>query len=99
MKADYDSEADALLVTLLEDRRSDDAESVDAEELCNVTLSKAQVRSIELLYPADNLELLRAAAERFDLDGEGLLAAARAALAAPDREVTIDLSGRLAGSR
>jgi uncharacterized protein YuzE len=99
MKADYDSEADALLITLLRDRRSDDSESVDADEICNVALSKAQVMSVELLYPAENLKLLKAVAERFELDGEGLLAAARAALAAPDREVTIDLSGRLAGSR
>ena len=98
MKADYDSEADALLITLIKGRRSDDAESFDAEEFCNVALSNGRVMSVELLYPADNLKLLRAAAERFDLDGEGLLAAARAALAAPDREVTIDLSGRLAGS-
>jgi uncharacterized protein YuzE len=99
MKADYDSEANALLITLLEKHHSDDEENVDADEACNVALSNGRVTSVELLYPADNLELLRAAAERFDLDGEGLLAAARAALAAPDREVTIDLSGRLAGSR
>jgi uncharacterized protein YuzE len=99
MKADYDSEADALLITLIEDRRTDDAESVDADELCSVALSKTQVISVELLYPAANLALLRSAAERFNLDAEALLAAARAALAAPDRKVTIDLSGRLAGSR
>jgi uncharacterized protein YuzE len=98
MKADYDSEANALLITLLE-KHSDDEENVDADEVCNVALWNGRVTSVELLYPADNLKLLRAAAERFDLDGEGLLAAARAALAAPDREVTIDLSGRLAGSR
>lgn len=99
MKADYDSEADALLITLIKDRRSDDTDSVDADELCNVALSKARVISVELLYPAENLALLRSAAERFGLDAEALLAAARAALAAPDRAVTIDLSGRLAGSR
>jgi uncharacterized protein YuzE len=99
LKADYDTEADALLITLIDDRRSDDAESIDGEELCNVALSKTRVISVELLYPAENLKLLKAAAERFSLDGEALLAAARAALAAPDRAVTIDLSGRLAGSR
>ena len=99
MKADYDSEANAILITLLDGVRCDDGDSADEQELCNVSLFHGEVTSVELLYPAENLELLKAAAERFDLDGEGLMAAARAALAAPDREVTIDLSGRLAGSR
>lgn len=99
MKADYDTEANALLITLLEGRRSDDGVSVDEQELCNVALSKGRVTSVELLYPVENLKLLRHAGERFDLDSEALLAAARAALAAPDRAVTLDLSSRLAGSR
>jgi uncharacterized protein YuzE len=99
VKADYDSEANALLIKLLEVDRIDDGDSVDEEEFCNVSLSKGEAASVELLYPSDNLELLATAAKRFDLDAEGLLAAAKAALAAPDREVTIDLSGRLAGSR
>jgi uncharacterized protein YuzE len=99
MKADYDSEANALLITLLEAAPRDDFVSVDENEYCNVSLSKGRVANVELLYPADNLDLLGVAAERFDLDSEGLLAATKAALAAPDRVVTIDLSGRLAGSR
>lgn len=97
MKADYDSEANALLITLLEVDHSDDGASVDEAEHCNLALSKGRVASVELLYPADNLGLLSTAAERFDLDGEELPAAAKAALAAPDRVVTV--SGRLAGSR
>jgi hypothetical protein len=84
---------------LLKVDRCDDGDSVDEQEFCNVALSNGHVASVELLYPADNLELLAVAAERFDLDAEGLLAAARAALVAPDRAVTIELSGRLAGSR
>jgi uncharacterized protein YuzE len=97
VRADYDSEADALLITLLEGVRCDDGDSVDKQEFCNVGLAQGQVTSVELLYPADNLELLEVAAERFDLDAQGLLAAARAALAAPDRAVTLGLSRRLAG--
>ncbi|HEX2265207.1 MAG TPA: hypothetical protein VHH14_02885 [Solirubrobacterales bacterium] len=97
MKADYDSEANALLITLREGDYTDDSAGVDEAEQCNIALSKGRVTSVELLNPSDNLELLSAAAERFDLDAEGLLAAARAALAAPDRVVT--LSNRLAGSR
>jgi len=49
---------------------------------------------IGLLYPSENLHLLEAVAERYNLDAERLIAAAKAALAAPDRKVTI--SDRLA---
>jgi hypothetical protein len=35
-------------------------------------------------------------AERYDLDAEALIAAARAALAAPDRAVTVDVAVRAA---
>ena len=99
MKADYDSEADALSIDLLDVDHCDDGVSIDQAEHCNVALAQGQVANVELLYPAGNLELLGVAAKRFDLDAEGLLAAAQAALAAPDRAVTIELSGRLAGSR
>jgi uncharacterized protein YuzE len=99
MKADYDSEANALLITLLEAAPRDDFVSVDENEYCNLSLSKGRVANVELLYPADNLDLLPIAADSFDIDLEGLLAAAKAALAAPDRVVTIGLSRRLAGSR
>jgi uncharacterized protein YuzE len=99
MKADYDSEANALLITLLETAPREDFASVDENEFCNLSLSKGRVAAVELLYPADNLDLLPLAADRFDLDAESLLAVAKAALAAPDRVVTIGLSRRLAGSR
>jgi uncharacterized protein YuzE len=98
MRADYDSEADALSIDLLEVDGWDAGKSVDENEHCNVEFSKGRVANVELLYPAENLELLSLAAERFDLDAQGLRAAAEAALAAPDREVTIEFSGRLAGS-
>lgn len=98
MKADYDSEANALSIDLIQVDRWDDGDSVDKDEQCNVSFSEGRVVNVELLYPAKNLELLKMAAGRFDLDAEGLLAAARAALAAPDRSVTVELTGRLAGS-
>ncbi len=99
MKADYDSEANALSIDLIAVKHWDDGKSVDKEQHCNVAFSKGRLANVELLYPADNLSLLSVAAKRFDLDSEALLAAAQAALAAPDREVTLGLSGRLAGSR
>ncbi|HEX6456104.1 MAG TPA: hypothetical protein VF009_06245 [Solirubrobacterales bacterium] len=98
MKADYDSEANALSIDLVQVDRWDDGDSVDEDEQCNVAFSQGRVVNVELLSPAKNLELLNAAAERFELDAEGLLAAAKAALAAPDRSVTLELTGRLAGS-
>jgi uncharacterized protein YuzE len=98
MKADYDSEADALSIDLIQVDRWDDGDSVDKDEQCNVAFSEGRVVNVELLYPAENLKLLKAAAERFELDAEGLLAAAKAALAAPDRSVTLELTGRLASS-
>jgi hypothetical protein len=50
---------------------------------------------IELLDPAGHLDLLPVVAERYELDGEALLAAAQAALAAPDRLVELKLSAVL----
>lgn len=41
-------------------------------------------------------ERLRAAADRYGLDAEALIAAARAALAAPDRAITMDVAVRAA---
>jgi hypothetical protein len=94
MKADYDSEADALSIELKQFKRYDRQESVD-DDNCHVGIVANRPVDIELLYPARHLDLLGIAAERYDLDGEALLAAAKAALTAPDRLVTMDLSGSL----
>jgi hypothetical protein len=51
---------------------------------------------IELLNPAEQLSLLPIVAERYELDGAALLAAAQAALAAPDRLVELKLSAVVA---
>ena len=97
MKADYDSEANALSIDLIEVNRWDGGEGVD-EDYCTVAFSNGRPANIGLLNPDENLDLLKAAAQRFGLDAEALLAAAKAALAAPDRVVTLDLTGRLASS-
>ena len=93
MKADFDSQANALLIDLIDAGRCDDAIEID-DIYCHVALWKGRVATIELLNPEDHLELLERAADRLDLDGEALIAAAKAALAAPDRAVTV--SDRLA---
>lgn len=93
MKADYDSEANAVSIDLLDVDRWDDGGEFD-ENYCTIAFSKGRVANVGLLYPSENIDLLKAVAERYHLDAGLLVAAARAALAAPDRTVTI--SDRLA---
>jgi hypothetical protein len=94
MKADYDSEADALAILLAQFDRYDDQEAVD-DDNCHVGVVGGRPVDIELLYPSRHLDLLQVAADRYELDGTALLAIAKAALAAPDRLVTMDISGSL----
>jgi uncharacterized protein YuzE len=91
MRADYDSKADALTVELRQVEHFDRGEQVD-DDYCNVGIADGGVVAVELLYPAEHLDLLGAVAERYDLDGTALIAAARAALAAPDRLVVMDVA-------
>jgi hypothetical protein len=91
VKADYDSRADALLIQLLKPGLCDGAVEVD-RFYCHVDTRRGRVASIELLNPSDHLDLLNRAAERLGLDSEALLAAAKAALAAPDRPVTVEVA-------
>jgi len=88
VKADYDSEANALGIELIDVDRWDDGDGFD-DDYCNLGFFKGRLVYIGLLYPSENLHLLKAVAESYDLDAENLLAAAKAALAAPDRAVTI----------
>jgi len=93
MKADFDSEANALGIELIEVDRWDDGDEFD-EYYCNIAFLKGRLVYIGLLYPSENLDLLKKVAQVYDLDSDALLAAAQAALAAPDRAVTV--SDRLA---
>lgn len=90
MKVDYDSEADALSIDLIEVDRWDFGEEVEGTS-CTVAMSDGRPVNVELLSPRDRLDQLRLAAERFGLDGQALLAAARAGLEAPDRPVTVEV--------
>lgn len=90
MRADYDSRADALLIQLLSPGLCDGAIEVD-RFYCHADTRKGRVANIELLNPSDHLDLLSRAADRLGLDSEALLAAAEAALAAPDRPVTVEV--------
>lgn len=95
MRADYDSKADALMIELREVERVDHDEQVD-DDYCNIGVVDGRVVSLELLYPVEHLDLLAVAAGRYALDATALLAAAKAALAAPDRLVVMDVAERAA---
>lgn len=90
MKVDYDSEADALSIDLVEVDRWDFGEEIEHTS-CTVAVRDGRPVNVELLSPAKNLAQLEIAAERFDLDPQALLAAARAGLSAPDRPVTVEI--------
>lgn len=88
MKAYFDSEANAVSIDLLEVDHWDDGDEFD-EYYCTVAFSQNRLVNIGLLYPSEKLHLLEAVADRFSLDADCLVASAKAALAAPDRPVTI----------
>lgn len=93
MRADYDREANAISIDLVDANRWDYSEEVQPR--VNVAIVGGRPVNIELLYPDRGLRApLRAAAERYALDGEALIAAAQAAMAAPDRVVTLDVAVR-----
>jgi hypothetical protein len=93
MRAEYDSQADALSIDLVEVDRWDGDEGVD-EDYCTVSFANDRPVNVELIAPREHLHLLARAAEQFGLDGQALAAAARSALAAPDRPVVLDVLGR-----
>jgi len=91
IRAEYDSQADALSIDLVEATHWDDAIWID-DDYCHISLEHGVPANIELLSPADNLRFLRPAGEAAGVEPELLEAAARSALAAPDRTVSLDFS-------
>jgi hypothetical protein len=95
MKADYDSEADAILIEIEEVDHWDDRAKVDEADLCQVAFCRGRAVGVSLRYPREQAHLLERAAERFGLDAMGLLATTQAALAAPDHEVRVQVDPRV----
>ena len=95
MRADYDSEANALSIDLIQFDLFERQESVH-DTYCHVGFAKGVPANVELLNPAEQLGLLKVVADRYELDGAALLAAAQAALAAPDRIVDVEVSAQVA---
>ena len=96
MKAFYDSEVDALQIHLTEPPRRGYAEDVDGTA-CFVEIDDGDVKvGVELLWATGRLDLLDAAAEKYDLDACALKAVAASAIAAPMRYVAVEISAMTA---
>lgn len=97
LKADYESRADTIQITLVEvDRLSGGSDVVDDGAVI-VGMSNGCPATIDVIGTRkhDFEEPLRAAAERHGLDAEALIAISRATLAAPDRPVRLELGERI----
>lgn len=91
MKADFDSQADALSIDLIDAERWDDSLEIDGD-YCRVAFEHGVAANIELLSPAEHLDLLEEASVRAGVEHALVEAAARSALAAPDRLITLEFS-------
>jgi len=97
MKADYDSEGDTIQIELEKVSRLGHGEDVENGAVI-VGLVEDRPVMVDVIGTRkhDFEKPLRAAAELYALDGEALIAAAQAALSAPDRQVTLDVGARIA---
>lgn len=96
MRADYDSEGDTVQIDLAPVDRVDYGDDTVDDGLVIGMCDGRPVRIDVIGTGGDLGASLRRAGERFGLDSEALLAAARAAVAAPDREVVVDVGSRAA---
>jgi hypothetical protein len=95
MRADYDSEAEALSIDLKQFEVYEGGEQIH-DTYCHVGFADGGPANVELLNPVQHLDLLDVVAERYNLDGAALLAAAQAALAAPDRVIELEVAAPVA---
>ncbi len=93
MRADYDSTANAISISIVDVQRADRSDEVHSRAI--VALANGKPVEVQLLYPDMGVgEPLAAVADRYDVDREALEAAAQSALAAPDRVVVLDVEAR-----
>jgi hypothetical protein len=91
MHADYDSDARAVSLCLGRGRSAAQADQIHPRAI--VALRDGRAVEVQLLYPELGIEEpLRAAAARYQLDLDALLAAARAAVSAPDRAIDLHIA-------
>lgn len=97
MKADYDSEGDTIQIELEKFRRPAYGEDVEnGAVVVSVHDSRPVMIDVIGTKKHDFEAPLRAAAERYGLDAEALIAIARATLAAPNRPVQLEVGARIA---
>ena len=93
MRADYDSEVNAISIKLADVQHADRGDEVHARVI--VALADGKPVEVQLLYPDAGIdEPLGIVAERYGLDKEALNAAAQSAFAAPDRVVVLEVGAR-----
>lgn len=96
MRADYDSEGDTIQIDLEPVDRLDYGDD-EVHDRIVVGIRGGRPVRIDVIGTSSDLAApLRAAADRYGLDCDALVAAARAALAVPDREVVLDVAVRAA---
>jgi hypothetical protein len=87
----YDSEANAISIALVPGARAEEADARHPRAI--VALRDGEPVELQILYPDLGFEeSLRAAAQSYGLDHGALVAAVQAALAVPDRAVTLDVA-------
>ncbi|MGH2802112.1 MAG: hypothetical protein ACRDL4_03585 [Thermoleophilaceae bacterium] len=93
MRADYDSTANTISITITDAPHADGSDEVHSRAI--VALAGDKPVEVQLLYADMGIsEPLAAVADRYDLDREALHAAAQSALAAPDRVVSLEVAAR-----
>lgn len=94
MQALYDSAARAIAIQLADDARQDRTDEVAPGAIAG--LRDDQVVEVELLAVGsdDDRARIDMIADRYGLDAQAITAALRAAVAAPDREVTLAIADR-----
>jgi hypothetical protein len=93
MRADYDSEGNTLAIELVDIDHLDYGED-SAHPQAVVAFCDGRIAIVDVIGAREDVEEpLKAVAAAYDLDLQALLAAARAALAAPDRTVVVDVGG------
>ena len=93
VRADYDSTANAISIWISDASHADSSDEVHSRAI--VALAEGKPVEVQLLYPDMGIgEPVAAAADRYDLDREALHAAARSALAAPDRVISLEVGAR-----
>ncbi|MGE5281518.1 MAG: hypothetical protein ACM3N0_04195 [Chloroflexota bacterium] len=90
MRADYDSEGDTIQIDLVDSVDRVDYGDDEVDDWLVVGIRDGRPVRIDVVGTSgDTAGSLRIAARRYDLDAEALIAAARAALSSPDREVVL----------